>query len=376
MTWKLIPEDPKQALRLKRFLMAALAYALWLGLAIYCYFLGLLAVSGTALALVMVLVIATNLAWFTLFRSGFNLRFNDPSLTLPQMVVGAFWAMLMVWATPQARGSMLLLYTVLYLFGMFRLRRKQYLAFTLLTLVGYGLILIWDMYYRATPGMLRMELLQSGVLLVTLVWLAFFGSYMGRLREKLARRNQELGEALARNRELAIHDDLTGTYNRRYIVQVLEEESVRVRRTGRPFSICLLDLDHFKRINDQHGHLVGDDILRQFAEQVASEIRAMDRMGRDGADQEVFARYGGEEFLLVLPETMAAGARTCAERIRNSIAAARFTTETGSLSVSVSIGVTEHHSGEHIRDMLKRVDRALYRAKHAGRNRVESLAEE
>ena len=165
MTWKLIPEDAKQALRFKRFLMAALAYALWLGLAIYCYFLGLLAVSGTALALVMVLVIATNLAWFTLFRSGFNLRFNDPSLTLPQMVVGAFWAMLMVWATPQARGSMLLLYTVLYLFGMFRLRRKQYLAFTLLTLVGYGLILIWDMYYRATPGMLRLELLQYGVLL-------------------------------------------------------------------------------------------------------------------------------------------------------------------------------------------------------------------
>ena len=376
MTWKLIPEDSKQALRLKRFLMAALAYALWLGLAIYCYFLGLLAVSGAALALVVVLVIATNLAWFMLFRSGFNLRFSDPSLTLPQMVVGAFWAMLMVWATPQVRGSMLLLYTVLYLFGMFRLRRKQYLAFTLLTLVGYGLILIWDMHYRATPGMLRIELLQSGVLLVTLVWLAFFGSYIGRLREKLARRNQELGEALARNRELAIHDDLTGTYNRRYIVQVLEEESVRVRRTGRPFSICLLDLDHFKRINDQHGHLVGDDILRQFAEQVVSEIRAMDRMGRDGADQEVFARYGGEEFLLVLPETMAVGARTCAERIRNSIAAAQFTTETGSLSVSVSIGVTEHHSGEHIRDMLKRVDRALYRAKHAGRNRVESLAEE
>lgn len=368
--WRLFPDDPKQAVRLKRFFMAALAYLLWVGLAVYCHHLGLLEVSSRLLWLAVLLTALTNLAWFLLIRSGLSLYWPDPSLTLPQMVVATFWVMLFVWAAPQARGALLVLYMVVFLFGVFRLNRIEYLGLTALALIGYGLILLNDAYRHADTAQLHLGLLQFLVLAVALTWVSFFGSYVGRLRRALRERNAELARALAENRELASHDDLTGAYNRRHILQVLEQERVRSERTGRPFSVCLLDLDHFKRVNDVHGHLIGDDVLHQFAMHVLTEVRAMDRMGRDGAELESFARYGGEEFLLVLPETATAGAIACAERLRQSVAAARFRTEQGEVGVSTSIGIAEYRRGEPIRELLRRADQALYRAKQGGRNRV------
>lgn len=373
MVWQIFPEDAKQALRLRRFFMAALAYFIWLSLAFYCYYLGLLDVSPRVLVWCVILTLLTNLLWFGLLRSGINLYWPDPSLTLPQMIVATFWVMLVVWATPAARGSMLLLYMVVFLFGVFRLRRLEYLALTGLALLGYGLILVSDLYRQVPRVPLHLGLLQYAVLAVALVWLAFFGSYVGRLRATLARRNAELAGALAKNRELALHDDLTGAYNRRYLMQLLEQERERVRRTQRSFSVCLLDIDHFKRINDEHGHLAGDDILEQFAEHVTRAVRSLDLLGHT-QENGTFARYGGEEFLLILPETGMAGAQRCAERIRESLTAARFITDSVQLGVSVSVGVTEYRPEESIRELLKRADRALYRAKQNGRNRVEAIA--
>jgi diguanylate cyclase (GGDEF)-like protein len=127
-------------------------------------------------------------------------------------------------------------------------------------------------------------------------------------------------------------------------------------------------------VNDSHGHLIGDEVLREFAERVMANLRALDYIGRDGTDtSENFGRYGGEEFLLVLPETDPAGARICAERIRQAVAETVFKTEAGTLTITVSFGITEFRNGEDIRDTLARADQALYRAKLAGRNRVEAL---
>lgn len=377
MRWQLFPDDAKQALRLKRFFMAALSYLLWLGLTVYCYALGLIEISAPVFLLCICLILIGNVVFFALLRSGLNLRFPDPSLTLPQMIVATIWVMVLVMLAPQVRGILLLLYVVIFLFGIFRLRRYQYLGLTALVILSYGLIILHNSYFGTYQESLSLELLQYAVLVTTLIWLAFFGSYVGQLRDIVARRNRELAEALNRNRELAIHDDLTGVFNRRHIIEILEQERTRALRTGRGFGVCLMDIDHFKEINDRFGHLAGDEILREFAKRVAGEIRGLDRLGQDGKpEQETFGRYGGEEFLLVLPETDAEGTRICGERIRARVATDLFKSETTNAKITVSIGITVYRVDEHIRETLARTDQALYRAKHNGRNRVEAILSE
>ena len=375
MAWQLFPDDAKQTLRLKRFFMAALSYVIWIGISFYCYWLGFIDVSVHILVLAVSLALLGNVVFFVLLRTGLNRYWPDPSLTLPQMLVATFWVMLLMALAPQVRGILLLLYVVVFLFGVFRLSRREYLLLTGLVLVAYGLVVLRDLYLRSNDIPLPLEVLQPVVLAATLVWLAFFGSYVGRLRETVSRRNAELAAALRQNRELATHDDLTGAYNRRHIIELLEQERLRAQRTGRSFCVCLMDLDHFKEINDRYGHLAGDDVLKQFAERVQGEIRALDQVGRDGkdwsADASNFGRYGGEEFLLVLPETGLDGAVSCSERIRQRVADSHFQTEGGLLNMTVSCGLTAHRPGEDIRATLARADRALYLAKDKGRNRVE-----
>ncbi len=380
MAWSLFPEDAKQALRLKRFFMALLSYVLWIGLTFYCYRLGLVDVSPEGFGWAVVGCALFNLLFFWLLRSGRNLYWPDPSLTLPQMVVATFWVMLLMAMAPKVRGILLLLYVVVFLFGVFRLSRREYLALTGLVLLGYGFVMLRDVYHHGSGEPLALGILQYVVLATTLIWLAFFGSYVGALRQTVSRRNVELGVAVARNRRLAIHDDLTGTYNRRHILQLLEQEQQRALRTGRGFCLCLMDLDHFKQINDRHGHLGGDAVLREFAARVLREIRKVDRVGRDGVAEgddgrQNFGRYGGEEFLLVMPETDLAGALACAERIRRKIAEQAFALENVELKLTVSCGVAVWQEGEDTRATLARADQALYQAKEAGRDRVQSAAD-
>jgi diguanylate cyclase (GGDEF)-like protein len=374
MGWTLFPADARQTLRLKRFFMAALSYLLWLSLTVYCYSLDLVDVTPTEFWLAVGAVLACNLLFFALLRSGLNLHWPDPSLTLPQMLVATFWVMLLTALAPKVRDIVLLLYVVVFLFGVFRLRRREYLALTSLVLAAYALVVLRDFYRSDLTIPVSLQALQYAALTVTLVWLAFFGSYVGRLRETVSRRNAELAEALHKNRELAIHDDLTGAYNRRHIIHLLEQEQLRAQRSGRGFCLCLMDLDHFKDINDRHGHLAGDDVLRQFTDRVRSEVRLLDLVARDGVDtegEESFGRYGGEEFLLVLPETDLEGARVCVERIRQRVADAVFRVGGTTVKISVSCGLTACRPGEDMRAALGRADQALYRAKDRGRNRVE-----
>jgi diguanylate cyclase (GGDEF)-like protein len=133
-----------------------------------------------------------------------------------------------------------------------------------------------------------------------------------------------------------------------------------------PFSVCILDLDHFKRINDRFGHIAGDGVLTSFADKARSELRGLDLMGRNNSGA-WFGRYGGEEFIIVLPNTSLLGARNCAERIRHITSDTSFDDV---LRITVSVGVTEYRIGEDVEDTLRRADQALYNAKNGGRNQI------
>lgn len=167
-----------------------------------------------------------------------------------------------------------------------------------------------------------------------------------------------------RNRVLAMQDELTGLTNRRSILGTLEQQLAMARRNGQPLSLLMLDLDHFKRVNDSFGHLAGDAVLRQVAAGIASRLRA----------QDVAGRYGGEEFLVILPGTTVDGAVQLAEELRTSIAAGRIEIGDGhAISITISIGVSGGvpAAGQRVEDLIDGADRALYSAKENGRDRVE-----
>ncbi|WP_460143458.1 sensor domain-containing diguanylate cyclase [Pseudomonas sp. S3_B08] len=179
------------------------------------------------------------------------------------------------------------------------------------------------------------------------------------LEATVAQRTAALTEANAELLSLATHDGLTGVYNRRRFDEKITEYSLLSRRTGRPFALLLIDADHFKRINDSHGHAVGDEVLQQLATLIQNSVRSTDFV----------ARYGGEEFAVLLPEVAQPDTpEVVAEKIRMAVAEAQFP-GVGNVTVSIGLGLADPADNNHTA-LIKRADQQLYQAKAAGRNQV------
>lgn len=172
---------------------------------------------------------------------------------------------------------------------------------------------------------------------------------------------QMLHEANKKLEEASNRDSLTTLYNRRFVEEFLSQEFERFKRYHSPISIILCDIDFFKRFNDQHGHLAGDEVLREVSKRLGHGLRKPDVLGR----------YGGEEFLIVLPETDEAGAKLVAERLRRLICDQGIAYSGQSLSVSVSLGVHQGHADcDSYETLIAHADQALYQSKANGRNQV------
>lgn len=184
-----------------------------------------------------------------------------------------------------------------------------------------------------------------------------------RLRHReLTAAYEKLEEKANTLTHLSVRDGLTGLFNRRHFDEALELELTRARGFEQPLSLVLLDIDHFKRINDGFSHVVGDGVLRQVAAVLGRELRQSD----------FAARYGGEEFALILPHTALDGARIVAEKVRVAIATADWTALTPGHPVSASLGLAQWAADETPTQLVRRADHALYAAKTSGRNRVRS----
>lgn len=367
------PADAAQALRMRRCLLGLASYFMFVVPLGYMNHYGWLKFGTPGLLWLAAVVLTVNLAFLLLIRSGLNLRFADPSLTVPQIAVASVIIIYVLAIAREGRGALLLLYFTSFFFGVFRLNSREFMQLTLLAILLYLGYLTWQWQHAAPGAIIEVEILRFLVLAVVLVWMSFVGGYVARLRAELRSKNAELERALARVQELLVHDELTKAYNRRYLMEILRREQSRVDRrrsdTAIGFSLCILDLDHFKDINDRYGHLAGDRVLQEFAERVRRQIRHIDWLARAG-EPGTFARYGGEEFVLVLPDTDAAGALTCAERIRNAVSQETFRIDGLQLTVSISAGVSEYRPKETLEELLKRADAALYEAKARGRNCV------
>jgi two-component system, cell cycle response regulator len=182
-----------------------------------------------------------------------------------------------------------------------------------------------------------------------------------KVAERILHSQQVLVDAREAMKFEASHDPLVRLWNRKAILNLLTVELSRAKRLRTPLSVFFADLDHFKRINDRYGHLVGDEVLRNSAVRMSGEMREYDHLGR----------YGGEEFLAVLPNCNAEAARVVAERVRRSLAEKPILTDPARVEITISIGVSEWRPGQELPELLEFADLALYRAKDSGRNRIE-----
>jgi diguanylate cyclase (GGDEF)-like protein len=185
-----------------------------------------------------------------------------------------------------------------------------------------------------------------------------------RLADEREHALAEAREAAEHFRELATYDSLTGAYNRRLFMDRADEELSQCRRNGQPFSLLLIDLDHFKKINDSYGHASGDEALRYTAKCVRNALR----------DYDVFGRLGGEEFAVALTGVDQAQALRVSNRLCETMAAETICHDKHSFGITMSGGVATARAGDTIASLLGAADVALYRAKDAGRNRIEPAA--
>ncbi len=184
------------------------------------------------------------------------------------------------------------------------------------------------------------------------------------LNTDLQKNNNALQRALAKISEMATRDELTGSHNRRHLMEFLAREKARCDRAAAVFSLAVIDLDYFKRINDSYGHIAGDDVLKQVVTLIHRHVRTTD----------CFARFGGEEFALVYTLTGLEEAIQSAERVRHEISTTAMACASFTIYTSVSIGIAEYRPGESIIQLLHRADQAMYVAKSGGRDRVIAMS--
>jgi diguanylate cyclase len=296
-----------------------------------------------------------------LSETGVTERLKDHYFVAPQSIVGMTVSLAFVYVAPQV--GVLFLCTLFIIFNFASLRSTPWqtaAVWTLMTLGLAGLFLLTDKPISMPYGTPLERFATMSVFALTIGRCMFLGIFSASMRQSLYDRGLKLKEAYRRIEELAELDELTGSYNRRCIMRMLDEEITRARRTGTPCSIALIDLDWFKRINDAYGHPTGDEVLRTFAITTFANIRGIDRFGR----------YGGEEFLLVLPETPTDGAAQILDRLRLIIADLDWSAFSPGMRVTISAGITALQPDETPDTFLARADSALYSAKARGRNQI------
>lgn len=302
------------------------------------------------------------IAVYAAIRSGWSRRFKDPALTLAQILYAiTCCAAAFVIAGP-ARGVTLPILAIILMFGIFGLTTRQMLGVLVYSLVAFGLAsgVVAARDEPDYPPVVAAAYV--GMVVVVLLSSTFLTTRVQSTREHLRRQKAELAQALEQIRQLATHDDLTGLLNRRAMLDRMQLEQRRSLRSGSPLLIAQLDIDHFKAVNDTHGHAAGDLVLQSFADTVRRNVR----------DTDVLARWGGEEFVLLLCDTPAADAVTLMERLRQAVQAMQVPVPQsgGPITVTVSIGLARHTPADPLAGTLERADQALYAAKAGGRNRV------
>ncbi len=357
----LFGQDARLRIRVKLSLLATLIYVSWAALFTVGMQQGVVIFEHLGQAVVAVALLA-GAAFYSAVRSGLTARLQDPALVLPQIVVAYCLCACAYICAPDMRGSLLQAMCVIQVFGLISLTPREVAlagaaSVASVTAAWVG-CLLWAPPGTFAPGEDGLSLLTSAFILALLALLSY--NYSG-MRAKVREQKQVLGRAMQQVEHTISHDALTGLFNRRHMVQLITREASRAERSGMGMALVLIDLDHFKRINDAHGHLVGDEALQAFADVAQAAIRETDTIGR----------WGGEEFILLLPDTHPADRATLVtERIQKILQHTIVSQVRPELRLSFSGGVAVPRVAETLDAMLDRADQALYAAKAQGRKKT------
>ena len=354
----LLSTEPLQRVRLSQALLAmglmtagvvAMNYFVWVGVAparpVWAW--TVLSLGGMGLA-------------YVLIRSGWSRRLADPSMTMPQMMYAIASGAVAYALVGAGRGGVFPIVMVILMFGMFVSSPRHMRFISIFAVAVFGAVMALMAWRRPADYVPAIELGHFIMVATMLPAVSMLAARLSRMRHRARGQRRELTEALARIRELATRDELTGLINRRHMQELMAQEHQRCIRSGQTFCLAVLDLDHFKAVNDQHGHAAGDAVLRSVAQEAMRHTRVSD----------VVARWGGEEFVLLMSDTRASLGRLGLERLREHIGALKVQAGGAELRITGSAGLAEHLAGETVAQTLERADRALYEAKAQGRNRV------
>ena len=355
-------ERKKQALRKRRLGMAFLTYIVPFSLVVLFWAQGMIPFKLVIYYVVYAFLV--NFVFLLAFLFNVNLKLSEPSLAAPQMTASIIPALFVMYFLDdgQARAIFLLILAIPLIYGILALNTRQFIKVGGLFLLLYSAMVLSLWWKRPEVLVGPLEAIQVISFVLAIASSSIIGGFINGLRIKIRKRNRELNDAVRTIEALVNVDSLTGVYNRRYLFGMLSQEVMRHRRTKAPFSVCIMDIDHFKQVNDVYGHQAGDEILREVACRVSEGLRSTD----------FFGRYGGEEFLMILLQTPLEGALVKAEKVRKEIRSLRFPNVSKTLKVTISIGVAEYRQGEDIDETLSRADKSLYSAKRTGRNRVSA----
>lgn len=355
----LASSDRRRQLRLAQWLIASLVYVGAAALLISGVGQGWMDTRALGTWLAFVACILTT--GYIALRSGWTERFKDPSITVWQLSMGVLavnWGYLIC---GPMRTSALFPIMVIFAFGAFTLRWRQIAFLTVLavgSLIAAVVVRLRYPHWVPTAGDVdpaRVDINNVLMLIIVLPALAVIAARLSGLRQRLRDQREKLSSALAEVERLATSDELTGLPNRRRMKAQLEYHLALSSRRIMPVCVAILDIDHFKSVNDEFGHAAGDVVLQNFARLASAELR----------DTDILGRWGGEEFLLLMPSGCD-GIGCGLERFRNVVR----TQCIEGRAVTFSAGVAQHAPGEDVDALLARADAALYQAKASGRNRT------
>ena len=364
--------EPTQPLpvTLSGWLPALGFYAGWSGLAWLSHLAGQSTVDAVAAAIMVAGIGATNALLIVLARP------QDDDDQAGETIAIAQSGLAVAWTTVYAvlldgQGELLPgMYLTAVLLAIFRAGAERAQQLALAAGGSYALAVVVRLLSADTDHLAWGEAMQCLGVLIMLALLITHARRVETGRRELTDQVARLKYEMQRVTRSAERDHLTKSFNRQYIMEALLREKARADRSGRTFSVCIFDLDRFKALNDQHGHLVGDRVLAVFANRARHALRSMDAINPTRFRRSL-GRMGGEEFIAVLPGTGLEGAASCAERVREAVGLHLVDEQ---IRMSVSAGVAEYRHGETIPELLTRADQALYEAKRGGRDRVRVSA--
>lgn len=304
------------------------------------------------------LMLTSCLVFYVAIRSGWSERFEEPALTLSQVLVAQTWICFAYAITNEAHGATLILFALVMFFGVFNMNGRSAKISGSYVMVVAGLTMLYKSETDPVHYPARIEMVHYIFVAVTVPVMAYLATQIAAMRNRLKEQKRELAAALERIRELATRDELTGLINRRQLLSVLQEYKSLLRRNALEVWVALVDLDHFKRVNDTWGHGVGDEVLKGFAMLSTQSLRSAD----------VVSRWGGEEFLIVMLEERGSNPNIGIERMRYRLSEAQISPSVPDLRMGFSAGLACCQKNEPIEVTIDRADSALYEAKARGRN--------